>query len=90
MTYCVGGEVEVVDDVLAASNALYCSAIASASSSLTPGGFTVPERTTPPPRALEPLGDAVYEEEVEDAEGLKGPMLLALAADEDRAIAAIL
>lgn len=79
--------------LLAASSALYCRAMASASSSLTPGGFTVPDRALPaPPLAtVDDAVDADAEAEADAADGtLKGPMLLELAADEARATAAIL
>ena len=88
MAYCVGAIEELAE--LTASSTLYWSAMASASSSLTPGGFTAPAARTPRPP---PLGTVVAVEDADAAEGalpLKWPMFLALAADEDRAMAAYL
>ena len=73
---------------LAASSALYWRAMASASSSLTSGGFTAPAARMPRPRLLLATVEDADAAEAEGVLPLKGPILLALAADEDRAIAA--
>ena len=88
MEYGVEAIAELAE--LAASSELYWSAMASASSSLTPGGFTMPapRPLRPPPLATVVAVEDAVAAEAEGALPLKGPMLLALAADEDRAMAA--